>query len=124
MRDSILKVLCKRRDNIWLVLCELYPRLVRYNPPDIKLSARLYRTAGYNHQDENQVILGYKFILYSEQYRDNMINIILPHEIIHQADYNLYGLSEKRCGHGKNWVSMMQAYGLPPDKFHSMDIPR
>jgi predicted SprT family Zn-dependent metalloprotease len=53
-----------------------------------------------------------------------MIDIILPHEIIHQADFNLFGESEKKCGHGKNWCAIMQTYGLSPQKYHNMEISR
>jgi predicted SprT family Zn-dependent metalloprotease len=49
---------------------------------------------------------------------------ILPHEIIHQADFDLFGESEKNCGHGKNWVSLMLQYGLKPDFYHTMEILR
>jgi predicted SprT family Zn-dependent metalloprotease len=51
-----------------------------------------------------------------------MTNIILPHEIIHQADYNLFGLSEAKCGHGKKWHEIMINYGLSPDVYHSMKV--
>lgn len=48
--------------------------------------------------------------------------VILPHEIAHQADYNLFGLSEKICGHGKNWCKIMLQLGLAPNKYHSMEL--
>jgi len=109
---------------IWDNLCELYPRLTKYNPPIIKVNGRLYRTAGRCHQEDNLVELGYLFFTYSPDYAKTMTNIILPHEIIHQADYNLFGLSEAKCGHGNNWKMLMLQYGLSPDIHHSMEITR
>jgi predicted SprT family Zn-dependent metalloprotease len=111
-------------ESIWEILAKMHGRLVRFNPPKIVLDARLWRTAGMCHQDENLVRLGYKFFLHSQNYCDTMVKIILPHEIIHQADYNLFGESEKICGHGKNWCNLMVQYGLKPEKHHSMDIKR
>jgi len=76
------------------------------------------------HQDENLVRLGYKFFLHSEQYNRQMLSVILPHEIIHQADFDLFGESEKNCGHGKNWCNLMIQYGLEPKTHHTMEIKR
>jgi predicted SprT family Zn-dependent metalloprotease len=107
---------------IWDNLCELYPRLTKYNPPIIKVNGRLYRTAGRCHQEDNLVELGYLFFTHSPDYAKTMTNIILPHEIIHQADYNLFGLSEAKCGHGKKWHEIMINYGLSPDVYHYMKV--
>ena len=121
-RKQLTKLLNNQTLIIWDNLCELYPRLTRYNPPIIKVNGRLYRTAGRCHQEDNIIELGFKFFTYSLKYRDIMTDIILPHEIIHQADYNLFGLSEAKCGHGKKWQEIMINYGLSPDKYHSMEI--
>jgi len=107
---------------IWDNLCELYPRLTRYNPPNIEINGRLWRNAGMCHQENNTVELGYKFFIHSPDYAHNMTKVILPHEIIHQADYNLFGLSEAKCGHGNNWKMLMLQYGLSPDVYHSMKV--
>ena len=121
-RKQLTKLLNNQTLIIWDNLCELYPRLTRYNPPIIEVNGRLYRTAGRCHQEDNIIQLGFKFFNYSLKYRDIMTDIILPHEIIHQADYNLFGLSEAKCGHGKKWQEIMINYGLSPDKHHSMWI--
>jgi predicted SprT family Zn-dependent metalloprotease len=123
-RKQLTNILNNQTLIIWDNLCELYPALTRYNPPIIKINARLYRTAGLSLQEDNIVELGYKFFLHSNKYRDIMTNIILPHEIIHQADYNLFGLSEAKCGHGIKWCEIMTNYGLSPDKYHSMEVKR
>ena len=111
-------------ESIWETLAEMHGKLVRFNPPKIVLDARLWRTAGMCHQEENLIRLGYKFFLHSEIYNKQMLLQILPHEIIHQADFDLFGISEKNCGHGKNWCNLMVQYGLKPEKYHSMAIKR
>ena len=123
-RKKLLNILNNQTLIIWDNLCELYPRLTRYNPPIIKVNGRLYRTAGRCHQEDNIIELGFKFFTYSLKYRDIMTDIILPHEIIHQADYNLFGLSEAKCGHGQKWQEIMINYGLSPDKYHNMEITK
>ena len=121
-RKKLTTLLNNQTRIIWDNLCELYPRLTKYNPPIIKVNARLYRTAGRCHQEDNLVELGYLFFTYSLEYRDIMTDIILPHEIIHQADYNLFGLSEANCGHGKKWREIMINYGLEDNPYHSMKV--
>ena len=123
-KKDLLSILQNQTNIIWDNLCEMYPRLTKYNPPVIELNGRLYRTAGRCHQEDNIIQLGTKFLTHSIEYRDIMTDIILPHEIIHQADYNLFGLSEAKCGHGKKWQEIMINYGLEPNPFHNMEISR
>ena len=123
-RNKLIRLINDNTGIIWDNLCELYPRLLKYNPPVIILNNRLWRNAGLSHQESNIIELGYKFFAYSPDYANNMIKVILPHEIIHQADYNLFGLSEAKCGHGNNWKMLMLQYGLSPDIYHSMEIKR
>ena len=123
-RKQLTKMLNNRTAIIWDNLCELYPQLTKYNPPIIEINGRLYRTAGRCHQEDNIIQLGYKFFIHSKAYYNNMVNVILPHEIIHQADYNLFGLSEAKCGHGAKWYEIMTKYGLEPDPFHTMEIKK
>jgi predicted SprT family Zn-dependent metalloprotease len=106
-------------DSIWLGLIESYPKLVRFDAPKIVLCNRLTRTAGKNYQTENRIHLANKF--FANNHSEMMLTI-LPHEIAHQADYNIFGLSEKKCGHGKNWAKIMVELGLPANKYHSLEI--
>jgi predicted SprT family Zn-dependent metalloprotease len=106
-------------DSIWSGLIESYPKLVRFDAPKIVLCNRLTRTAGKNYQTLNRIHLANKF--YARNYSAMMLEI-LPHEIAHQADYNLFGESEKKCGHGKNWAKIMIELGLPANKYHSLTI--
>ena len=114
----------RKTDMVWESLCEIHFRLARFNPPKIQIDARLWRTAGMCHQDENLVRLGYKFFTHSKRYFDEMCVVILPHEIIHQADFNLFGESEMTCGHGENWRMIMVQYGLKPATYHTMEVKR
>ena len=124
MDKKILTRLLKRESvMIWDSLCEIYPDLTKFDCPQIALNGRLWRTAGRCQQETNFIELGTKFF-YTKKNCDTMVNVILPHEIIHQADYNLFGLSEAKCGHGKKWCEIMINYGLPADKYHSMEIKR
>ena len=108
---------------VWDSLCEMYPSLTQYDCPKIVLNGRFWRTAGMCHQEKNIVELGTKFFN-SQKNRDIMVDVILPHELCHQADWNLFGDSEKICGHGEKWREIMVKYGLEPEPFHSMDIKR
>lgn len=121
---KLQKALDARTDRVWVILCEMYPKLVRFNPPVIRTNYRLWRTAGRCFQAENRIDLGAKFLLHSDAYCRTMFSVILPHEIIHQADFNLYGESEKICGHGAKWSEIMLQYGLPDNVYHSMLITR
>jgi predicted SprT family Zn-dependent metalloprotease len=117
--NPILYTLEKTTDSLWFALCESYPRLIRFDPPKIVINNRFTKTAGCNYQQTNIIHVGGKF--FAKNY-NQMFQIILPHEIAHQADYNLFGLSEKKCGHGKNWAKIMVQLGLPADKYHSLTI--
>lgn len=122
-KKTILQILNREAVMIWDSLCEIYPDLVAYDCPKIALNGRFWRTAGICLQEENIIELGTKFFN-SQKTRDIMVDVILPHEIIHQADYNLFGISELKCGHGEKWREIMVNYGLPPEKYHSMEIKR
>ena len=123
-RTKLQTVLARRTDKVWQDLCELRPALVRFDPPKVVINGRLWRTAGRCFQDSRKVDLGLKFFEHSREYGIIMLSVIVPHELIHQADFDLYGESEKKCGHGKNWRKLMLEYGLPDNPFHSMNVTR
>jgi len=122
-RKKLLQTLNVQASAIWDSLCEMYPDLVKFDCPKISLNGRLYRTAGRCHQETNVIELGTKFFQ-TKKNSDTMVDVILPHEIIHQADYNLFGESEKICGHGEKWREIMVNYGLEPNPYHSMEVKR
>lgn len=122
-KKTILRLVQRESVMIWDTLCEIYPALVFIDPPKIKLNPYFWRTAGCCHQGDNVIELGYKFFQ-KPQNVNTMIDVILPHEIIHQVDWVLYGESEKTCGHGERWCEIMVNYGLPANPYHTMEIPR
>jgi predicted SprT family Zn-dependent metalloprotease len=125
MDKKALQTLIQRETvMIWDTLCEIYTPLVHYNEPKVELNGRFWRTAGICLQEENRIQLATKFFFAKTEYYKTMLNVILPHEIIHQADFNLFGISEKNCGHGKKWCEIMVKYGLPAEKYHTMEILR
>jgi predicted SprT family Zn-dependent metalloprotease len=123
---ELVQSLEKRTSIIWDMLSEGYPKLTRFDPPKIRLNNRLWRCAGMAHarQGENFVQLATKFFFFSAEYEKMMYDVILPHEVIHVADYRVFGECKEKCGHGEKWAEMMVYYGLPAAKFHSMYIPQ
>lgn len=97
----------------WNRFCSIYPELKEFPIPILELNGRFTRTAGMCMQRINTIELAYKLFAVDGPL---MLHDVLAHEIAHQVDYNLFGESEKRCGHGKRWVSIMKAYGLKPLK--------
>lgn len=123
-KKALLKLIERESVMIWDSLCEIYPTLVAYDVPKIELNPYIWRMAGCCFQPENRIQLGYKFFKAKKEYFNYMIDVILPHEIIHQADFDLFGDSEKICGHGEKWCEIMVNYGLKPDPYHTMEIPK
>ena len=122
--QALQKTLDYKAEAVWQRLARLHWALAGFDVPKVKLNGRLYRTAGRCYQDQNLVELGTQFFQHSDAWHNEMLQVILPHEIIHRADYVLYGESEKKCGHGKNWQRLMVQYGLPPAKLHTMWIEK
>jgi predicted SprT family Zn-dependent metalloprotease len=122
-KTKLLNLLKAETEMVWDSLCEMYPDLAKFDCPKIALNNRFWRTAGQCNQAENLIELGTKFFQ-TKKNCDIMIDIILPHEIIHQADFNLFGESEKNCGHGEKWREIMVNYGLEPNPYHSMEVKR
>jgi predicted SprT family Zn-dependent metalloprotease len=99
--------------------CQKFPELKKFTAPTIELNNRFTKTAGVCYQEENRIQLAAKFFI---KFEAEMLNTILKHEIAHQIDFNLFGRSEKKCGHGKKWCEIMVELGLPADKYHSLEL--
>lgn len=123
-KNQLLKLINREAIMVWDSLCEIHPRLAHFDLPQISLNPYTWKMAGSCLQEHNRVELGFKFFKSSRANFNTMIDVILPHELIHQADYNLFGESDKPCGHGTNWRKLMLDYGLPDNPYHSMDIKR
>lgn len=105
---------------VWTTLQAQHPKLARVSMPEIVLNARLKASAGRCFTTLNRVEFGTDFLLHSETFTTLMFRVIMPHELIHQADYVLHGESEFVHGHGAEWCGMMVQYGLPANRFHPM----
>ena len=114
-----MKKINEKADLVWLEFCEIYPRLIRLDRPVIVANNRFTRTAA-NCEVENSVInFGMKFM---PKFENQMLNVILPHEIAHQIDYILHGMPKGNRWHGRTWQEIMVKYGLPADAYHTMEI--
>lgn len=110
-------------NDAWGILCECYPKVTSYDPPKIVLCGRLSRSAGLCFYTLNQIKISLKHYIYHQEY---IINQVLPHELAHQVQFNLYGSRAMKAenGHGKEWRDIMAAYGIPADRFHELTIPQ
>lgn len=106
----------------WNKLQKIHPKLKRITCPNVTLNNRFTVTAGAAYQNDRRIELATKFIIHSDRYYAIMFNVILPHELAHIADYDLFGESNKKCGHGDNWKMIMLQLGLRPDKYHPMRL--
>lgn len=104
---------------LWVKYHKIFSGLKKFDCPKIILNNRFTKTAGCNHQTLNQIELASKFLA---KFQPEMLTIILPHEMAHQIDFNLYGVSEKKCGHGEKWCNIMVQLGLPPNKYHHLEL--
>jgi predicted SprT family Zn-dependent metalloprotease len=115
-------VLQTTAQKIWRMMQYKMPELQQFDCPDIIMNNRLRSTAGLCYFNNNRIDIGTKFCLHSREYQIYIQRIILPHELAHQADFNLFGLSELKCGHGKNWQYIMtHILNLPANKYHKME---
>jgi predicted SprT family Zn-dependent metalloprotease len=104
-------------DRYWLMYCESFPSLVKFDTPRIVLNGRYTKCAGCNNSDENVVQLATKFIA---KFETNMLDVILPHELAHQIDYNLNGWYTRKPHHGKSWIEIMVKIDQKPEPYHTM----
>lgn len=121
-KDIILARLNAQGSIIWSKLQIIHPKLKSVGCPSIILNNRFTATAGMAYQYDRRIEMATKFIIHSVEYYNMMFNVILPHELAHIADYDLFGESNKKCGHGDNWKMIMFQLGLNPDKYHPMRL--
>lgn len=115
------KTLQTLTDRLWGDYAEIFPRLVRFDPPKILINNRFSKTAGCNYTEKNEIELAGKFLV---QFPENMTRVILPHEIAHQIDFNLNGWYNRKQHHGKEWITIMLKIGQEPKPFHSMVLKK
>ena len=109
----------KTTDRIWGEFCEIYPLLIRHNPPDILLNSRYKRTIASCTPTENKIEMAARYLATNPVL---MYTEILPHEIAHQIHYILEGeaswLNQKN--HGKQWRKIMLDYGAEPKRAYQI----
>ncbi len=114
-----MTIINRKADLVWLEFCEIYPRLIRLDRPVVVANNRFTKTAANCEVENNRINFGMKFM---PKFENEMLNVILPHEIAHQIDYILHGLPANNRWHGKTWQEIMVKYGLPPNAYHTMEI--
>ena len=119
MAKPLIQVLEQKVSRIWHELQELYPKLKKHNAPKVKINNRMWRTAGLAHCEIHCVEFSSKFF---NRYEFEMYREIIPHELIHVADFIINGDDPTNFWHGPMWCKMMQEYGLPPNRFHQYYI--
>lgn len=105
-------------ETLWGEYCEIFPKLVNFDCPKIVLKTTMRKDAGECQQEDNVIRINKRFF---KHYADNMLRVIIPHELAHQIDYNFNGLSERACGHSMEWAIIMIKIGLEPCIHHNMD---
>jgi predicted SprT family Zn-dependent metalloprotease len=122
----MLKILQEHADIVWLDFCQIYPAL-KFSPvPKIILSNRLTKTGGYMNWDKTEIVLARKLLVFRQNSKI-YFDVIIPHELAHYVDYILNGIiyadDPPSTHHRPSWQAIMRKYGLPPDMYHSLEIP-
>jgi len=119
MADSLIKVVTAAVTLHWTAMQELWPTLKDYSVPKVRINNRMYRTAGLAHCEVHEVEFSSKFF---NRYKTEMLCVIVPHELIHVADFIMFGEDPTDMWHGPAWRQLMLEYGLPPEAFHQYYI--
>jgi SprT protein len=72
-------------------------------------------TAGRAYLGENHVQLNP--VLLTENF-ESFLSDVIPHEVAHLAAYVKWNVRD----HGEQWKSVMRAFGLKPNRCHSLDV--
>lgn len=100
-------------NDAWNRFFAIYPRLNTMIPA-IAFNNRLKTTAGYCYHLRREIQISRELF---EEHTEHFRKIIIPHELAHQVAFDLYN---KDCGHGPLWKQVMVAYGIPPDRLHTL----
>jgi predicted SprT family Zn-dependent metalloprotease len=120
-REQIRQIVLRVCYANWQALQQAYgPRLGEM--PEIQVNGRLTSTAGRCWQPEQVCDFSIPFLLHSAETRVHMVKQVIPHELAHAADWQLYGESEVKHGHGRRWAEIMRVLGCAPERFHHMRL--
>ena len=89
----------------------IFPKLVKFDCPTIKINNRFTRSCGINYSEKNQIDLAGKFFAKNHSM---MLLTILPHELAHQIDFNLNGWNKGDRHHRESWKRIMILLGQSP----------
>ena len=110
-------------ETVWENFTEIFPKLAKFDCPKIVLNGRFSSHAGMCYYELNKIDISLKYYLV---HKAHILADTLVHEIAHQVTYNLHG--EDSCrklqGHGVEWCDVMVKYGLEPNRYHKMVIPK
>jgi predicted SprT family Zn-dependent metalloprotease len=85
--------------------------------PELLVNTRTWRTAGRAWLAENKIDISAKlFVHHANEFQ----RVTIPHEAAHFVAWRLFGDG----GHGKAWKRVMVDYGLEPNPYHNMEIPK
>ncbi len=98
----------------WGVLARIYTRIGAI--PKVVINKRLKTTAGWCYHERRIVELSAELM---EHNLSEFGRVIIPHELAHQVDWDVY----QRSGHGPTWKGIMVRMGLPPDRCHNLINP-
>ena len=101
---------------IWNRYCDIFPKLVRSRVPSVRLNNRLKTCGGRIFTETRECELSSEMFYYNQK---EYFDIIIPHELAHQVDWDLF----KGSGHRASWKGVMVAYGIPPDTYHNLINP-
>ena len=118
-KTQLLNSLKAETERLWDNYSEIWPVLVRFDAPQIKLNNRFTSCAGKAHYDTRVIELGYKFFA---KFESNMVRVILPHELAHIIDGILRGSDNIIRYHDIEWQKIMLAIGQEPKPYHSMEL--
>jgi len=104
-------------ETLWAEYCEIFPALVKFDCPTIKINNRFTKTGACCHTTDNLIEVGGKFFT---KHAENMLRVIIPHEMAHQIDQDLNGWYDRKPHHGKQWIEIMVKIGQEPNPYHSM----
>ena len=101
---------------IWAKLVKMYSPKLHTNMPRVVLNNRFKTCGGVCKVDIRVIELSTEMFWHNQE---EYLTVIIPHEIIHLVDYDLTG----NVGHGPTWKEIMRAYGLPPNRLHTLTNP-
>lgn len=103
--------------SVWDKFRGLFPRLNSFTPPSIKFNNRFSSTAGMCYYELRDIQISRKlFAIDSHQILEDTV----PHEYAHQVSWDLY----KAPGHCATWKDIMRAYGLEPNRCHTIGVEK